>query len=191
MPTATTVLPSVLAEGVNTPTQVSPPSLLLSVPSVPLLTFTSLLSKSATASEKVMVTVLVSPTFSATSLKAMLCTLGARVSNACCACALAVFKLPAASLATLAATDTDRVPLALASGVTTRVYTRADTAVNAPLVPLALTVTSSATKPDTSSLKVKVNVTGPPAVVSLTLSVMVTVGAVVSTLKLLSSPRPL
>ena len=43
-----------------------------------------------------------------------------------------------------------------------------------------VTVTSSAVKPFTSSLKVKVKVTGPVAVASVTLSVISTVGATVS-----------
>jgi hypothetical protein len=51
--------------------------------------------------------------------------------------------------------------------------------VKVPLVPL-LTVTSSAVKPVTASLNVNVNVTLPLVVVPDTLSVMATVGGVVS-----------
>ena len=80
-------------------------------------------------------------------------------------------KLPAATLTLI-------VPLP-AAGVTTSVADRLVAAMTkAPLVPL-VTVTSSAVKPVTASLNVKVNVTGPVAVFGM-LSVMLTVGGVVS-----------
>ena len=61
-----------LAAGVKVAVQVMPPSLLLTVLSVPFLTVRPELSKPLTASEKVMVTSEVSPRFSAVSATTML-----------------------------------------------------------------------------------------------------------------------
>ena len=106
--------------GVKVAVHVTPPSLLLTVLSVPLGAVMSSLPKPVTASLKVKVTRLVSPTLSALSLK-VIATVGACVSNTCCAVALAALVLPAASLASPAPTDTDKVPVVPVWGVTTRV----------------------------------------------------------------------
>ena len=98
--------------------------------------------------------------------------------NTCVAVAAAVLALLDVSLKLPAATLTLIVPLP-AAGVTTNVADRLlEAMLNAPLVPF-VTVTSSALKPVTASLKVKVNVTGPVAVFAM-LSVILTVGGVVS-----------
>ena len=70
-----------LAVGVNVAVQVIPPSLLLTALKVPPLTLRSALVKSFTASLKVMVTVLVSPTARAVSATVMV-AVGRRVSMA-------------------------------------------------------------------------------------------------------------
>ena len=61
----------ILAVGVKVAVQVMPPSLLVTVLSVPPLTLRSALVKSFTASLKVMVTVVVSPALSALSATTM------------------------------------------------------------------------------------------------------------------------
>ena len=80
---------------------------------------------------------------------------GARVSTACTDWVAAILPFPAVSVATLALTSTVTLPSKPAVGVTTSVYSFALTIVNAPFVPLA-TVISAASKPVTSSEKVKV-----------------------------------
>ncbi len=65
------VLSSTLLDGVNVAVQVIPPSLLLTVLSVPLAMLKSALVKPLTASLKVMVTRLVSPTAKAVSATTM------------------------------------------------------------------------------------------------------------------------
>ena len=98
--------------------------------------------------------------------------------NTCVALAITALALLEVSLKLPAATLTLIVPLPVA-GVTTSVADRLLAAMlKAPLVPF-VTVTSSALKPVTASLNVKVNVTGPVVVFGM-LSVMMTVGGVVS-----------
>ena len=98
--------------------------------------------------------------FSATLAVVALVKTGARVSTGCTLCAAATLGLPAASVTTPAPTFTPTLPSTPASGVTTSVYTRPaspDTvlATSAPLLP-PTTATSSAEKPVTASLNVKV-----------------------------------
>jgi hypothetical protein len=101
-----------------------------------------------------------------------------------------VFAFPATSLNLLAATSAVMVPDALAVGATTIVALRPLVAiVNVPLVP-PVTVTSSAMKPVTASVKVNVKVTLPVAVVAVVSSVTATVGAVVSVGADASPPPP-
>ena len=75
----TLVLSSILLVGVKVAVQVMPPSLLLTALRVPFSTVMSALAKPVTASLKVKVTRLVSPTRKAVSAMAML-TVGATVS---------------------------------------------------------------------------------------------------------------
>ena len=75
------VVPSRSAVGVNVPVQVTPPSLELTSVSVPPATVRSAFVKPATASLKVIVTVVVSPIFSAVS-KSVIVAVGALVSIA-------------------------------------------------------------------------------------------------------------
>ena len=76
----TLVASSISLVGVKVPVQVTPPSPLLTGVNVPLARVISVLSKLFTASEKVMVSVEVSPTFSALSDMITLETTGAAVS---------------------------------------------------------------------------------------------------------------
>ncbi len=78
-----------------------------------------------------------------------------------------------------AATDSTKVPVALAAGTTTAVYTLADTCVRLPREPPDNTM-SLALKPSTASLKEKVKVMGPLAVAVVRLSVMTKLGGVAS-----------
>ena len=66
--------------GVNVPVQVTPPSAVLTAVNVPFSSVMSVLSKLVTASEKVIVTVEVSPTFRALSDMPTLDTNGSLVS---------------------------------------------------------------------------------------------------------------
>ena len=77
------------------------------------------------------------------------------MSTDCTLCTGTALSLFAASLAAPAATPTVTLLSIPAVGVTTSVYCVGLTAVNVPLAPWA-TVTSSAVKPVTASLKVKV-----------------------------------
>jgi len=72
------------------------------------------------------------------------------------------------------------VPASLAGGVTTSVASVPLTRVNAPAVPPATAISSAVKLVPTSSLKVKVNVTGPVAVSPAALLVISTAGGVVS-----------
>ena len=93
------------------------------------------------------------------------------------ACVAAVLSLPAASVATFAATSTVTSPLA--AGVISAVYTLpAVVSANAEAVPLP-TVMSPSTKPVTSSEKVNVAVNASVLVPGT--PVIATVGAVLST----------
>ena len=65
------VVSEILAVGVNVAVQVIPPSLLLTAVSVPLAMVRSALVKPVTASEKVMVTRLVSPMLNVVSVTTM------------------------------------------------------------------------------------------------------------------------
>ena len=90
-----------------------------------------------------------------------------------------MLRLPAASMKAPAATLTCSVPVALASGVTTRdQWVESVMTVLAAAVP-PVTVTSLAGNALTGWLKVKVKVVGPVAVVAL-VPPMATVGATVS-----------
>ncbi len=79
-----------------------------------------------------------------------------------------------------AATLTVIVPVAFTGGVTTNVASVPLTRVNTPAVPPATAMSSAVKLAPTSSLKVKVNVTGPLAVSPAALLVMSTVGGVAS-----------
>ncbi len=92
---------------------------------------------------------------------------------------MAVVGLPDRSVTAPAARFTLRVPVVLAVGVTCKVYWVALTGVNIPAVPPVM-VMSLTSKPATASLKLNVNKTGPLAVVTATLSAIVTMGATVS-----------
>ena len=102
------------------------------------------------------------------------------VAYACCAAAVAVLPLPARSVNLSAATLTSMVPVELAVGVTTRVACVPSTRVKLPLVPPVTTTEAVVKLVPTSSLKVNANVTSPAAVAAAMLSVIVTVGGVVS-----------
>jgi len=91
-----------------------------------------------------------------------------------------VNRLPAKSATALAATETTMLPVVgLLSGVTTKVYVLSLILVKTPAVP-PVTLILPALNAATDSLKLKVKVTGPLAVPGV-LSLMVSVGAVVST----------
>ena len=129
----------------------------LNAPGVPPVMSMSPSVKFSTFSSKVKVNV-TSPEAVCPSRSLVIETVGSIVSTNCTYSVAATLPFPARSSAASAATFTLIEVSVLASGLTTRVYRRSLTVVSPPPSP-PLTTTSLASKPATSSSKVKVNVT--------------------------------
>ena len=185
----TLVSSSTPAPGVKVAVQVML-SLVWMSESAPLpTTVKSVISRPVTASEKVIVSVAVSPIFKAVSSSVMELTVGRSVSTAWVTLSPVALSLPAMSVMVLPATDTAISVTESLAGVTSSVKVMLSVVLSVPAVPPVI-VMSPMSKPATSSEKVKVKTTLPPAILATpgSSSVMASVGAIVSTVTSISLP---
>ena len=185
----TLVSSSTPAPGVKVAVQVML-SLVWMSESAPLpTTVKSVISRPVTASEKVIVSVAVSPIFKAVSSSVMELTVGRSVSTAWVTLSPVALSLPAMSVMVPPATDTAISVTESLAGVTSSVKVMLSVVLSVPAVPPVI-VMSPMSKPATSSEKVKVKTTLPPAILATpgSSSVMASVGAIVSTVTSISLP---
>ena len=132
----------------------------LNAPLLPAVTAMSPVAKKKTSSSKVKVKV-TSPVVVCPSRSLVIETVGRIVSTNCTNSVATTLPFPARSSAASAATFTLMEVSVLVSGVTSKVYTRALVSLTVPAAVPPVITTSPASKPVTSSSKVKVKVTSP------------------------------